>query len=228
MARAVRALRPGQGVPRRPRGGRDPGGRLLAVVFSSPDEKPVTVKSWSTANPVDFAQTAITELDGTSATATYGPPYNATPGPPSRSAPFSPEQLVRRAPSRSTPPRTTSSARSGRSPTSPGVHAAVADYTSASAAQQASWTAAYEKAVANATSARRRAPDVPAGDYGPVGHDDRLAHVDGPQRRPRRRPAELPAVLRDRLHQAPAVHRRRHLPRRSGPDASTCRATSGA
>ncbi len=52
---------------------------LLAVVFSSPDEPAVTLKSWSIANPVDFAQTAITELDGTSAVATYGPPYNATP-----------------------------------------------------------------------------------------------------------------------------------------------------
>jgi hypothetical protein len=40
----------------------------LAVVFGSPDDKPVTVKSWSSADPVDFAQTAITELDGSSGT----------------------------------------------------------------------------------------------------------------------------------------------------------------
>ena len=46
---------------------------LLAVVFSSPDEPAVTLKTWSVADPVDFAQTAITELDGTSAVATYGP-----------------------------------------------------------------------------------------------------------------------------------------------------------
>ena len=52
---------------------------LLAVVFSSPDTAAVTLKRWSLANPVDFAQTAITELDGTSATASYGPPYNSTP-----------------------------------------------------------------------------------------------------------------------------------------------------
>src|SRR5580700_2481255 len=49
---------------------------LLAVVFSSPDEPAVTLKSWSTSDPVDFAQTAVTELDGTSPLATYGPPYN--------------------------------------------------------------------------------------------------------------------------------------------------------
>ena len=43
----------------------------LAVLFGSPDDTPVTVKSWSTANAVDFAATAIAELDGTSGTATY-------------------------------------------------------------------------------------------------------------------------------------------------------------
>ena len=48
----------------------------LAVLFGSPDDKPVTVKSWSNADAVGFATTAITELDGTSGTATYGPPYN--------------------------------------------------------------------------------------------------------------------------------------------------------
>ena len=48
----------------------------LAVLFGSPDDKPITVRSWSTADAVDFAQTAATELDGTSGTATYGPPYN--------------------------------------------------------------------------------------------------------------------------------------------------------
>ena len=44
----------------------------LAIIFSSPDEHPVTLKSWTANDPVDFAQTAITELDGTSAVATYG------------------------------------------------------------------------------------------------------------------------------------------------------------
>src|ERR1700680_4328554 len=48
----------------------------LAVILSSPDEKPVTVKSWSTSDPSGFAQTAVTELDGTSPPPTYGPPYN--------------------------------------------------------------------------------------------------------------------------------------------------------
>jgi hypothetical protein len=53
---------------------------VLAVLFSSPDDKPSTVAQWSRQLPVDFVKTAATELDGTSATATYGPPYNHESG----------------------------------------------------------------------------------------------------------------------------------------------------
>jgi hypothetical protein len=49
---------------------------LLAIVFGSPDESAITLKSWSNAAPVDFAQDALSQLNGTSETATYGPPYN--------------------------------------------------------------------------------------------------------------------------------------------------------
>ncbi|MDE3007907.1 MAG: hypothetical protein KGJ10_06045 [Acidobacteriota bacterium] len=48
----------------------------LALIFSSPDEHAVTIKTWSNATPVDFAQTALSELNGTSGTAQYGAPYN--------------------------------------------------------------------------------------------------------------------------------------------------------
>jgi hypothetical protein len=141
---------------------------LLAVVFSSPDEKPVTVQQWSTAMPVDFAQTAITELDGTSATATYGPPYNATdPGGTQSIGPISPErffgvhQPIDTADDYVINPLKTL-------PDQPAVQAAVAEYQAAPASTQAAWTAAYEKAVANATFTGGKL-HVPAGDYGPVG-----------------------------------------------------------
>ena len=49
---------------------------LLAIVFGSPDVPAITLKSWSNAAPTDFAQDALTQLNGTSETATYGPPYN--------------------------------------------------------------------------------------------------------------------------------------------------------
>src|SRR5664279_2492294 len=139
----------------------------LAVIFSSPDDKPVTVKSWSTANPVDFAQTAITELDGTSATATYGPPYNSTTGSSQSIGPISPESWfgvhhpIDTANDYVVDPLQTL-------PNTPQVQAAVTEYKSASADQQASWTAAYEKAVANATYSNG-VLTVPKGDYGPVG-----------------------------------------------------------
>jgi hypothetical protein len=121
----------------------------LAAILSSPDDKPVTIRSWSTADPVDFAQTAITELDGTSGTASYGPPYN-TSGTSQSIGFFSPEKWLGVhhpidtandfviAPLMTLPDR-------------PDLQAAVDQYNAASSTQQATWTAAYEKAVANAT-----------------------------------------------------------------------------
>jgi hypothetical protein len=139
----------------------------LAIIFSSPDEHPVTVKSWSTSSPVDFAQTAITELDGTSGVATYGPPYNHTPGAAQSIGFFSPahwlgvHQPVDTAqdfvigPLRSLPNR-------------PALNAALNRYTSASASRQAAWDAAYEKAVAKATTTHG-VLRVRTAAYGPVG-----------------------------------------------------------
>src|SRR6202041_1981343 len=48
----------------------------LAAVLSSPDVPPVTVATWARLAPADFLATAASELNGTSETATYGPPYN--------------------------------------------------------------------------------------------------------------------------------------------------------
>jgi hypothetical protein len=49
---------------------------LLAILFSSPDDKPSTIAQWSRTLPVNFVTAATGELDGTSGTAEYGPPYN--------------------------------------------------------------------------------------------------------------------------------------------------------
>jgi len=140
---------------------------LLAVLFSSPDEHPVTIRSWSANAPVDFAQTAITELDGTSGTAGYGPPYNATPGASQSLGPVSLESFF----GVHHPVDTAQDYVIGplRSLTDrPEVQAAVDRYQSASSSQQQAWTMAYEKAVANATVENGRLV-VPRGDYGPVG-----------------------------------------------------------
>jgi hypothetical protein len=138
----------------------------LAVLFGSPDDKPVTLKSWSTADAVDFAQTAITELDGTSGTAGYGPPYNLN-GTAQSIGPIRPEQWmgvhhpIDTAQDYVLGPLATL-------PNDPQVAAAVTEYRSATPSQQAAWTAAYEKAVANATFTDGKLV-VPTGDYGPVG-----------------------------------------------------------
>jgi hypothetical protein len=49
---------------------------LLTILFSSPDDKPSTIAQWSRQLPVNFVTTPTEELNGTSGTATYGPPYN--------------------------------------------------------------------------------------------------------------------------------------------------------
>jgi len=64
---------------------------LLAVLFSSPKVDSVTYQSWAKADPVDFVTTEITELAGTSETATYGPPYNDGSGQLQAIGPFSPQ-----------------------------------------------------------------------------------------------------------------------------------------
>ncbi len=140
---------------------------LLAVVFSSPDEPAITLKTWSIANPVDFAQTAVTELDGTSAVATYGPPYNATPDSSQHIGFFEPAQWLGVHQPIDTaqdfvigPLRTLL--------TQPLVQSALNVYESASPTQQGEWTTAYEKAVANAADVHGRL-HVPSGRYGPVG-----------------------------------------------------------
>jgi hypothetical protein len=54
---------------------------LLAAVFSSPDRKAVTLRTWAQAAPADVIATATAELAAASTSATYGPPYNhAAPG----------------------------------------------------------------------------------------------------------------------------------------------------
>jgi hypothetical protein len=138
-----------------------------AIVFSSPDDPPVTVKSWSIAAPVDFAQTAMTELDGTSPTATYGPPYTNTPGASQKLGPISIERAVGvRIPINTAQdfvlrPLATL-------PDRPSLDAALSRYESASAAQRARWDAAYEKVVADASFSDGRLV-VKSGPYGPVG-----------------------------------------------------------
>ena len=140
---------------------------LLAVIFSSPDEPAVTLKSWSTSDPVDFAQTAVTELDGTSPLATYGPPYNTTPDVTQHIGFFEPAQWIGvHQPINTAQDFVIGPLRSLSN--QPLVQQALDAYDNATPMQQSTWTTAYEKAVANATDVHGRL-QVPHAQSGPVG-----------------------------------------------------------
>jgi hypothetical protein len=49
---------------------------VLAGIFSSPDRKAITLRTWAQAAPADVVATATAELAGTSTSASYGAPYN--------------------------------------------------------------------------------------------------------------------------------------------------------
>ena len=138
---------------------------LLAVLFSSPDDRPSTIASWSRQMPADFVATAVTELDGTSATATYGPPYNHNGEGQFEwfihlqkwfgvSHPINAAQDFVISPLRAIPGQ-------------PGLRAALSEYAAAGPTQQAAWTTAYEKGLGKATTSAG-AVVLPAGNYGPV------------------------------------------------------------
>ena len=112
---------------------------LLTLLFSSPDVTPVTLQSWAKANPEDFVATAITELDGTSEVATYGPPYNHTSGSAQKIGPISLQELagvhhpIDTSQDYVIKPLSTI-------PGAPTLTAALAAYQAASPARQKAWT----------------------------------------------------------------------------------------
>jgi hypothetical protein len=138
---------------------------LLAALFSSPDEQPVTLSSWANADPADFVGTAVGELDGTSGTATYGAPYNHTPDAGQKLGPLPLQRWGGVTVSVDTARDFVLGPLSGI-PADPALSAALAAYSSASADQQQAWGTAYGDALENAPD--NDPAQVPAGDYGPV------------------------------------------------------------
>ena len=140
---------------------------VLAVLFSSPDEHPVTIRQWSQATPGDFLATAATELDGSSATAGYGPPYNHTPGASQKifflklqqwvgvHIPVHPAQDFVIGPLHVAAKNDAS------------LESALTAYSTAASDQQTRWTSAYEKGLDNVRFSGANVV-LPAGDYGPV------------------------------------------------------------
>jgi hypothetical protein len=139
---------------------------LFTILFSSPDEAPSTIKQWSRTDPVDFVTTATTELDGSSGTAGYGPPYNHASSGQHIAFVYLQKWLGVSHPVNTAEDFVLAPLRSITG--QPSLQAAVSAYQSASAAQQAKWTTAYENALAKASSRPDGTIKVPAGDYGPV------------------------------------------------------------
>lgn len=137
---------------------------VLAAVFSSPDVKPMTIASWSQSDPADFTATALAELDGSSATAGYGPPYNTA----SVGQKLGPLALAQAA-GVTHPIDTAQDFVLGpleSAPQNPPVKAALSGYQAADANQQAAWTSAYSDALTKANGDPTKvAPGAP---YGPV------------------------------------------------------------
>jgi hypothetical protein len=141
---------------------------LFAALFSSPDAKPVTIASWANTQPQDFVTTALSELDGTSGTAGYGPPYTHVKGAGQNiidsisleraigvQIPIDPAKAFVLDPL-SIPAQS-----------DPQLTAALSAYRSTTPTHQQAWTSAYGKALPHATFTNATIV-VPTGNYGPV------------------------------------------------------------
>ena len=138
----------------------------LAGVLSSPDVPPVTVATWSRLAPADFLATAATELDGTSETATYGPPYNTTSGAAQKLL-FSPQTWFGVTQPVDTAQDFVLGPLASLAAADPAIAAPLATYRAASPAQQQKWASAYDTAVAKVKFVNG-SPVVPAAGDGPV------------------------------------------------------------
>src|SRR3984885_10666787 len=138
----------------------------LASLLSSPDVPPVTIATWARLAPADFLGTAASELNGTSETATYGPPYNNGSCSVQKLL-FSPQtwfgvtQPVNAAQDFVIAPLTTLAS------TDPAAAVPLATYKAASPAQQLKWANNYATAETKVKFVGG-GPVVPRADDGPV------------------------------------------------------------
>ncbi len=140
---------------------------VLAGVLSSPDEPPISIQSWAKVAPADFLATAASELDGSSFSATYGPPYN--------NGDAAVQQLVINLQKTVGVRLAVNSAKDfvlnplrSIAPDDHTLTAALATWYGAPSSTQQAWAQAYAKAVANVTFSPTGIPSVPRANDGPV------------------------------------------------------------
>jgi hypothetical protein len=138
---------------------------LLTILFSSPDDPPSTVAQWSRQMPADFVTTAVSELDGTSGTAEYGPPYNHSSDGQHAAFIYLQKWLGVSHPINAANAYVYEPL---QSVTDPAVQSAVATFKAAPEKQRKEWAEAYAAALEKATVQPNGTLKVPPGDYGPV------------------------------------------------------------
>lgn len=140
---------------------------VLSAFLSSPDVHPLTIQGVAQQSPQSFVQTSLDELDGNGLIAGYGPPYNNGSGAVQYIGPISLQKLAGVHIPVDTAQAYVLGPLSQVASTNASWKAALDRYNSASPAQQASWTDAYNKAL---QKARETPPhlSVPACRCGPV------------------------------------------------------------
>jgi hypothetical protein len=139
---------------------------ILAAVFSSPDERALTLQQWSKADPMDFTLTAAAELAGSSATATYGAPYTHVAGSGAKLGPLNLQSLMGVAQPIDAPKAFVLDPLASV-PNDPALSSALQRYQAAASSQQQVWNDTYAKALAKATLVKGNVVVKP-GNFGPV------------------------------------------------------------
>jgi Cytochrome b(N-terminal)/b6/petB len=141
---------------------------VFASVFSSPDDRPLTMQSVAQSDPVGFVTVSLSELAGSSVIASYGPPYNNSTGSVQSIGPFSPQQLAgARLPIDTAAVYVTGPLKTVQNPA---VVTALQTFAATTPNQQSSWETNYGKALSNADGSLDADGHVKvaAGDYGPL------------------------------------------------------------
>lgn len=138
----------------------------LALVFGSPDQQPVSLKGWADTTPRQFLAISLSELEGSSISAQYGPPYNHGTGSVQHLGPVSPQRLFGvHYPLNSAHDFVLDPL--ALVPGNQSLQSALASYRRAPAAVRARWEKAYAAALRGGTSLS--ALGKSGRSYGPVG-----------------------------------------------------------
>lgn len=135
----------------------------LSALFSSPDDKVLLFQGWARSDPASFYTTTVSELAGTSESASYGPPYNSN-GDGLTAGPLNMQKLMGvRIPIDSANDFVIHPLQTQQQPQS--VTDALTTWTKAEPGQQGAWATSLDDAL---TAANGDPSKVPAGDFGPV------------------------------------------------------------